>query len=130
MRKIFAKITSFLCDDKGLLYLTIALIILGGLVRIFDFTISRWCLSAAFIPYFIMRSVFYFKHRNRSWTTIEKQRSFVLIMLFVAVVFNFVTLSLDIFPRFRAEFLMLFLILVDYLFVTNSNYSEEKEEQQ
>jgi len=129
MKKFFTKINTLLNDDKGLLYITIALIMLGGLVRIFDFiTISRWCLSAAFIPYFIMRSVFYFKHRSRSWTAIEKQRCLVLIMLFVAVVFNFITLAMNVLPRFRAEFLMLFLMLVDYLFVVNNNL-EEKEKQ-
>jgi len=128
MKKFFTQINTLLNDDKGLLYITIALIMLGGLVRIFDLSISRWCLLVAFIPYFIMRSVFYFKQRNRRWTTIEKQRCLVLIMLFVAVVFNFITLAMNVFPRFRAEFLMLFLMLVDYLFVVNNNL-EEKEKQ-
>jgi len=113
------KIIQWLQDDKKLLYITIALVVVGGLVRTFDLGASRWCLLAAFVPYFIMRVRFYCIHHSREWTPVEKQRFVVLMLLLAAIGLNFLTLAFHIFPRFRAEFLILFLLLTDYLFVIN-----------
>ncbi len=128
MKEILAKINKWLHDDKELLYVTIALVVVGGLVRTFDLGASRWLLLFAFVPYFVMRSRFYYTHRRREWTTVEKQRFIVLLLLLGAILMNFLTLAFRIFPRFRAEFLILFLLLTDYLFVVNQRKEDEKEE--
>jgi hypothetical protein len=105
----------WLRDDRKLLYLTAALVILGGMVRIANHSLSVWLLNGAFIPYFAMRFMFYFKNRQRSWTIIERYRFAILAVLSSVVVLNF-------FASYRIEFLLLILLMIDYLFVVNRQF--------
>jgi hypothetical protein len=105
----------WLRDDKKLLYLTAALVILGGMVRIGNHLLSVWILNGAFIPYFVMRFIFYFKNRQRRWALLEKYRFTILAVLFGIVVLNF-------FAAYRIEFLLLILLMIDYLFVVNRQF--------
>jgi hypothetical protein len=105
----------WLRDDRKLLYLTATLVILGGMVRIVNHSVSVWLLNGAFIPYFVMRFLFYFKNRQRSWTIIERYRFVILAVLFSVVVLNF-------FASYRIEFLLLILLMIDYLFVVNRQF--------
>ncbi|MDR3133857.1 MAG: hypothetical protein LBU42_07520 [Prevotellaceae bacterium] len=102
----------WLRDDRKLLYLTAGLVVFGGIVRIVNHPLSVWLLNAAFIPYFIMRFIFYFKNRQRTWTAIERYRLSIFAVLFIIVVLNF-------FASYRIEFLLLILLMIDYLFVVN-----------
>jgi hypothetical protein len=97
------------------LYLTAALVILGGMVRIVNHPLSVWLLNGAFIPYFVVRFTFYVKNRPRRWTVIERYRFTILAVLFGVVVLNF-------FASYRIEFLLLILLMVDYLFVVNKQF--------
>jgi hypothetical protein len=106
---------AWLRDDRKLLYLTAALVILGGMVRIVNHPVSVWLLNGAFIPYFVMRFLFYFKNHQRPWTLIEKYRFTILAVLSGIVVLNF-------FAAYRIEFLLLILLMIDYLFVVNRQF--------
>ena len=105
----------WLRDDRKLLYLTAALVILGGMVRIVNHPLSVWLLNGAFIPYFVMRIAFYFNNRPRRWTVIERYRFAILAVLFSVVILNF-------FTSYRIEFLLLILLMIDYLFVVNRQF--------
>jgi hypothetical protein len=105
----------WLRDDRQLLYLTAGLVILGGMVRIANHALSVWLLNGAFIPYFLMRFGCYFKNRRRRLTLIERYRFVILAVLFCVVVLNF-------FASYRIEFLLLILLMIDYLFVVNRQF--------
>jgi hypothetical protein len=113
IRKGIALLAVCLQDDKKLLYLTAALVIFGGLVRIVHYPLSVWLLNGAFIPYFVMRFRFYFQNRRRSWTLVEKYRFACWAALSAIVILNF-------FAAYRIEFLLLILLLVDYWFVVDT----------
>jgi hypothetical protein len=111
MKNIFPHIAAWLHNDRKLLYLTAAIVLVGGLFRAFNlFEISVWLLNGAFIPYFVMRFGYYLAARKRRWSFSEKRRFVFLALIFIIVVLNF-------FTPFRIEFLLLLLLLLDYLFL-------------
>ncbi len=114
MRRVITLIAYWLCHDKKLLYLTAILVVLGGLVRIVHFGVSVWVFNIAFVPYFVMRALFYYKNRKRPWTPAERHRCIVLAVLFTVV-------ALNCFTAYRVEFVMLILLMIDYLFVVGKN---------
>ncbi|MDR1406397.1 MAG: hypothetical protein LBI89_04255 [Prevotellaceae bacterium] len=112
---LMRSVLHWLNDDRKLLYLTAALVIFGGMVRILNHRLSVWLLNSAFIPYFVMRFLFYFKNRRRRWMQVEKHRSIILAVLSGIVILNF-------FTAYRIEFLLLILLMIDYLFVVNERF--------
>jgi hypothetical protein len=86
---------------------------LGGLIRIGNYELSSWILNSAFVPYFIVRSVFYLTRRRRL-TPVEKYRLAVLAIIFTIVLLNF-------FAVYRIEFLLLILLMIDYLLVARTD---------
>jgi hypothetical protein len=100
-------------DDKELLYFTAVLVIMAGLVRIFNYGLSGLLLNISLIPYLIIRITQYIRVPKSAWTTFDKYRLTVLIILVL-------TLLMDILTTFKAEFLILFLLMIDYLMVIDN----------
>ena len=118
MKKYFKKIKAVLRDDKQLIYLTAALIALGGLVRLFRYNISVYILIIGFIPYLLARVVCYWKKRKEAWSVLDKQRFVIFLVMAVTICLNF-------FSMFKTEFLLLFLLMIDYILVINRHSNQE-----
>jgi hypothetical protein len=114
MMNPYRKILSWLHDDRRLLYITVALIVVSGLVRIVDYGLSLWFFNGAFLPYFVMRGWFYYGLLRRRWSAAERYRGIAGLALFAIVVFN-------AFTPYPTEFLPLLLLLIDYLLVVNND---------
>ena len=104
-------------SDKQLIYLTAGLVILGGLIRLFDYKISTYVLNIAFIPYLFMRGGYYVTRRKVKWNTVSKQHFVLLLVLVVLILLNSFTI-------FKTEFLMFFILLLDYLLVINKRANQ------
>ncbi len=117
MRKYWEILKRILRNDKELIYLTAALVVVGGLVRLFSYKLSVYVLNISFIPYLFMRGGYYITRRDRTWTLHEKQRFAVLIAMCVVILLNTFTI-------FRSEFLLFFLLMIDYILVINKRANQ------
>ena len=115
--KFAEKIKYMLRSDKQLIYLTAGLVILGGLIRLFNYKISTYVLNVAFIPYLFMWGGYYVTRRKVKWNTVSKQRFVLLLVLVVLILLNSFTM-------FKTEFLMFFILLIDYLLVINKRTNQ------
>ena len=111
------RIKYILRSDKQLIYLTVGLVILGGLIRLFNYKISTYVLNVAFIPYLLIWGAYYVTHRKGKWSRVHKQRFVLLLVLFVLILLNSFTM-------FKTEFLMVFILLIDYLLVINKRANQ------
>ncbi|MDR3235525.1 MAG: hypothetical protein LBT48_02215 [Prevotellaceae bacterium] len=97
-------------DGKELLYFTAVLVVASGLLRLFHYAASVWMLHICLIPYLLIRGGKHLLSAKSSWTEYDKHRFALLVTL------AFVWL-MNIFTAFKAEFLVLFLLMLDYLLV-------------
>jgi len=115
IRHIIKVCAPWLRHDRKLLYVTVALIILGGLVRVIDYGVSEWIIFAAFMLYSVLRGRYYYCRRRRPWLPVEKQRFIVLAILFSIVTVNIFLPLLGILTAYRSEFLPFILLVIEYL---------------
>jgi hypothetical protein len=101
-------------DDKELLYFTAALVVLCGLVRPFHYPTSVWMLNIGLLPYLFIRVAHYVRLFKHTWIDYDKQRFALLVTLIL-------TLLMNIFTVFKAEFFVLILLMLDYLMVVNDH---------
>ena len=98
-----------------LIYLTAILIGVAGLFHLVDTLIGKIFVALAFAPYLYAQTRHYW-HKKKLGVALEgleKKRYYILIALWVSILFTLVDFL-------SAPFLMIFLIMVDYLLVTQT----------
>jgi len=99
----------------SLLYLTAALIAVAGLFHLVNYGVGTVMLFLAFIPYLYVQTRHFWtlKKKKVKFEGVEKKRFYLLIALWISMGFTVINL-------YPVEFFMLFLIMLDYLLVVQS----------
>jgi hypothetical protein len=120
-------VPSFLFDNFGkiyamsknqrinLIYLTAILIGVSGLFHLVDTLTGKIFFDLAFAPYLYVQTRHFWNKKKRGTEIegVEKKRYYILIALWISLVFTLVSFL-------SVPFLMIFLIMVDYLIVNQT----------
>lgn len=99
-------------SERNVIIFTASLILFSGLVRLFSYKVGLILFYISFIPYLIYRITKIKKRWKISWDSAEKYRFAVLVVMLV-------TLLLNIAGWQEADFFLLFLLMIDFLLVSN-----------
>lgn len=98
-------------SDRKLIFLTVALLIVAGLIRLISYKAGYILFYLAFMPFLFHRVVFYIK-RGRNLSKLNVYRRTILILMVFTIVMNMMGIQ-DI------EFFLLILLAIDYLLISN-----------
>jgi len=100
---------------ENLIYLTAILIGVSGLFHLVDTLTGKVLFDLAFGPYLYVQTRHYWhlKKLGVAIEGIEKKRYYILIALWISLVFTLISFL-------SVPFLMIFLIMVDYLLVSKT----------
>jgi len=98
----------------NLIYLTAILIGVSGLLHLVDNLTGKVFFDLAFAPYLYVQTRHYWrkKQRGQEIEGLERRRYYILIALWISLAFTLVSFL-------SVPFLMIFLIMVDYLLLVN-----------
>lgn len=97
--------------EPRLIFLTVILLIVAGLIRLMSYKVGYVLFYLAFLPYLFCRIRFYIK-KGRTLTKLDVYRRSILILMVFTIVMNFIGFQ-------NIEFLLILLLGVDYLLLSN-----------
>lgn len=107
--------------DKLLIYWVGIGVIACGAVMLFSSTAGRISLNFLFLLYVLARIAYYRKIWGSPFTSTDKQRLVLLAILSMCVLLNFIGLQ-------DSYFLLIFMLMVEYLLVISRERKEKSEE--
>lgn len=101
-------------ERKVILY-TAGLILFAGIVRYLAYSVGSVMFYLAFLPFLLYRFISILKQRKNTAAPIDFYRTLVLIFMLITIVFNVAGWQ-------DADFVLLFLLMVDFLLVINGRF--------
>jgi hypothetical protein len=98
--------------DKLLIYWIGVGVFACGAVMLFSSTAGQIALNFLFLFYALVRTAYYRKIWKGKFTSTDKQRLVLLVVLSMCVLLNFLGLQ-------ESYFLLIFILMLDYLLVVN-----------
>jgi hypothetical protein len=102
-------------SERKIILFTAGLLIFAGLIRLIHYPVGIVLFYLSFLPYYIVRI-----NTIRSQQGIEKSSKDKYRILILAAMF--VTLAMNILGWQEANFFVIFLLMVDFLLVTNNKF--------
>jgi len=99
-------------SERKVIIFTTGLIVFAGLVKLLSYSMGIILFYLAFLPYTIYRINYYYKLRGKSKTQIDSYRLIILISMIITIILNLLGIQ-------DVEFLLLFLLMIDFLLVIN-----------
>lgn len=99
-------------SERKVLIFTAILIVFTGLVRVFNYPVGFVLFYIAFLPYILYRSNYYYQLKGKTKGQVDKYRFIILITIVI-------TILLNLFGIQDVEFILLFLLMIDFLLVIN-----------
>lgn len=100
-------------SERKILIYTTGLIVFAGLIRIVKYPIGIVLFYLAFLPFIIYRINYYYKLKGKQKTQVDKYRLITLVSIILTILLNLIGIQ-------DVEFLLLFLLMVDFLIVINN----------
>lgn len=101
--------------ERTIILYTAVLVLLAGVVRYFFHYVGGIIFYFAFAPYLVYRVYTIFRYRKQPTTQLGVYRVLVLVFMAITIVFNALGWQ-------KADFLLVFLLMVDYLLVMNGRF--------
>jgi hypothetical protein len=99
-------------SERNVIIFTAALILFSGLIRTINYKVGLILFYISFLPYLYFRIRIIKNRWKMEWDNLEKYRFFVLIIMLVTLIFNIAGWQ-------EADFFLLFMLMVDFLLVSN-----------
>lgn len=101
-------------ERKVILY-TAGLLLFAGIIRYFAYSVGSIMFYLAFLPFLLYRFISIIKHRKSRAAPIDFYRTLVLVFMLITIIFNVAGWQ-------DADFVLLFLLMVDFLLVINGRF--------
>lgn len=107
-------------SERKLILLTVGLLIITGIVRLISYRVGVILFYLSFAPFVYHRIVFYFKNKGNLADVDKYRRITLILMLF--------TIGMNIIGWQDIEFILLFILAIDYLIIVNSKSARKKND--
>lgn len=99
-------------SERKVILFTVGLLLLAGIVRLVFFRMGVWLFYLAFVPIVLHRVRFYFINRN-NLQRVDRYRRFTLGFILLTIILNLLGFQ-------DVEFVLLFVLAIDYLIVVQN----------
>jgi len=99
-------------SERKIILFTGGLLIFAGLIRQANYLVGDVLIYLSFVPYYVVRIKSVRAQMGNEKTPVEKFRIFILVCMFIAIAMNITGWQ-------EAKFLLFFLLMFDFLLVTN-----------
>ncbi|MDY0255337.1 MAG: hypothetical protein RBR30_13140 [Tenuifilaceae bacterium] len=102
-------------SERKVIEYTAGLVVLAGIVRFFAYSTGNVLFHLAFVPFLIYRLLAVVKSRKDDHSSIKLYRGIVMVLMIITIALNGAGWQ-------EADFLLIFLLMVDYLLVINKRF--------
>lgn len=103
---------AFRISERKFILFTLGLLIVAGLIRLLFYKLGVWAFYLSFVPFVVYRSNFYIKNWGKL-SAVDRYRRYTLGTIVVMIVLNLLGFQ-------DVEFILLLLLLVDYIIIVNN----------
>jgi len=98
-------------SERKLVLFTVLLLIVAGIVRLISFKVGIVLFYLSFLPLLGHRTIYYVTNR-KALKRVDRFRIFIYILMVLTITLNFIGWQ-------NIEFILLFLLAIDYLIITS-----------